>query len=62
MTPERKLRVLTPAQKLAAASDLYWSARALKASALRNLHPDWSEDRVQKEVRQCFLLSASLNR
>jgi hypothetical protein len=52
----------TPAAKLATASALYWSARSLKAAALRRLHPDWDEVLVQKELRLIFLLSRSLNR
>jgi len=52
----------SPAAKLATASALYWSARALKASALRRLHPDWDKVQIQKEVRSVFLLSSSLNR
>ena len=57
MTPEelRILRAMTPAQKLAAAEQLYWSARALKAVALRAQHPDWSEEDIRREVREIFL-------
>jgi len=42
MTPEeiRILRAMTPAQKLAVAQQMYWSARALKAAAQRQQHPD----------------------
>ena len=61
MTPEelRILRAMTPAQKLAAAEQLYWSARALKAAALRAQHPDWSEDEIRRKVREIFLLARS---
>lgn len=57
MTPEeiRILRAMTPAQKLAAAERLYWSARALKAAALRAQHPDWSEEDIRRKVREIFL-------
>jgi hypothetical protein len=48
-------RKLTPAQKLRTAQRLYWSARAWKAAAFRSLHPDWTEERVQSEVRHAFL-------
>ena len=57
MTPEeiRILRALTPAQKLRSAERLYWTARALKAAWLRQQHPDWSEEEVQRKVREIFL-------
>jgi len=46
---------MTPQQKLEASMRLYWSARALKAAWFRGEHPDWSEQRVQKAVRDAFL-------
>lgn len=58
----RERKPLTSAQKLATASDLYWSARTLKENALRKIHPDWNEDRIKKEVRVIFMFSPSLNR
>jgi hypothetical protein len=54
-------RPLTPEQKLRTAMALYWSARNLKAAALRHQHPDWSEEKIQKTVREIFLTSSSLN-
>ena len=51
----RILRQMTPEQKLKAAERLYWSARELKATALRAQHPEWSENQVQKAVRDSFL-------
>jgi hypothetical protein len=47
---------MTPSQKLHAAMALYWSARALKASAIRARHPEWSEEAVERAVRRAFLL------
>ncbi len=57
MHPEqlKALRAMTPAQKLEAAMNLYWSARRLKAGWLRKIHPEWSEEKVQKEVTRIFL-------
>jgi hypothetical protein len=57
MTPEeiRILRALTPAQRLAAAEELYDVARRIKAAALRAQHPDRSEEEVQRQVRDIFL-------
>lgn len=56
-TPEyvAALRRLSGEQKWRTAFNLYWSARALKAAALREQHPDWSEEQVQKRVREIFL-------
>jgi len=57
MTPEERriLRAMTPAQKLAAAEDMYRAARAIKAAALRQQHPDWSEEEIRRKVRDIFL-------
>ena len=49
------IRAMTPEQKLEAAMRLYWSARELKAAALRSFHPDWSEEKIQQEVRHAYL-------
>jgi Rv0078B-related antitoxin len=53
------LQAMTPAQKLRAAERLYWSARQLKAAALRAQHPDWTEEAIQQAVRQIFLYARS---
>lgn len=37
------------------AATLYAEARAWKASAVRALHPDWSEALVEHAVRKAFL-------
>ncbi len=42
-------------QKLRTAFALYWSARKLKAAALRQQHPDWNEEQVQEKVKEIFL-------
>ena len=46
---------MTPEQKLKVAAQIYWAARELKAAGLRALHPDWTEQQVQEEVRDIFL-------
>ena len=56
---QRILRAMSPAQKLRAAERLYWSARQLKAAALRAQHPDWSEEEIQRAVREAFLYARS---
>jgi hypothetical protein len=48
------LRKMAPGQKLKAAMRLYWSARRLKAAWLRQQHPDWTEEQVQKQVTEIF--------
>jgi hypothetical protein len=57
LTPEllSTLRRLTGAQKLQAASALYWSARQLKSAAIRGQHPDWTEEQVRRRVNEIFL-------
>ena len=49
------LRRMSPEQRLAAATNLYYSARKLKAAWIRHLHPDWSDEQVEKEVREIFI-------
>jgi len=56
---KKVLQSMTPAQKLRAAERLYWSARQLKAAALRAEHPDWTEEAIQQAVRQIFLCGQS---
>jgi hypothetical protein len=48
-------RAMTPGQRVAAAEQLYWTAREIKAAALRSFHPDWSEERIQQAVKEAFL-------
>jgi hypothetical protein len=46
---------MTPEQKLRIALKLYYSARQLKAAALRHDHPKWTEKEIQEKVREIFL-------
>ena len=52
-------RRMTDREKLDQAMAMYWSARALKASHLRQLHPDWSDEAIEAEVREIFLLATT---
>lgn len=52
-------RRMSPAQRIEAATRLYWSARRIKAAALRAMHPDWDEERVEADVREAFLYARS---
>ncbi|MBM3288581.1 MAG: hypothetical protein FJY92_00370 [Candidatus Hydrogenedentes bacterium] len=45
---QRIINAMTPAQRLEAAARLYWGARELKAAWLRQQHPEWAEEQVQK--------------
>jgi len=54
---KRILSSLSPAQKLRAAQRMYYSARQLKAAALRAEHPDWTEEAIRRAVREAFLHS-----
>lgn len=60
-TPEQiaVFRAMTPDQKYKAARQLYWTVRKHKAAYLRSLHPEWSEERLQDEVRTIFLRARS---
>lgn len=48
------LRSKTPAERWRIARQLYWTARRHKAAFLKSLHPDWSESRIDDEVRRVF--------
>jgi Rv0078B-related antitoxin len=53
------LQAMSLAQKLRAAERLYYSARQLKAAALRAEHPDWTDEQVRQAVREIFLYARS---
>jgi hypothetical protein len=53
------LRRMTPEEKIEASFKLYWEAREFKAAGLRMLHPDWTEEQVQEEVRRIFFHARS---
>jgi hypothetical protein len=61
LTPEyvAALRRTTGQQKWKTAFALYWGARKLKATALRQQHPDWTESQVQEKVKDIFLHAAT---
>jgi hypothetical protein len=50
----RALRRMTPAQRLEAASRLYWSARELKLAMLRQQHPNMAEGDLKRLVNEAF--------
>ncbi len=52
-------RRMSPGQKVKIAMELYDFAWKLKAQALRDQHPDWTEDQVQAATREIFLYARS---
>jgi len=61
MHPEQKkiFQAMTPEQKIRAAMNLYHSARKLKAAALKERYPDWSEEQIERKVREIFLYAGT---
>ena len=53
------LRKLSGQQKLRTAAALYWGARRLKAARLREQHPDWTEEEIEKRVKEIFLYAVT---
>ena len=47
-------RRMTPERRLALAEQLYWTARGMKTAWLRELHRDWPEEKVSREVTRIF--------
>lgn len=52
-------RRMTPAQKLCLAARFHHDARSLKAAGFRMLHSDWTDEQVDKAVREAFLYARS---
>jgi hypothetical protein len=52
-------KAMTPEQRWNAARQLYWTVRRHKEAFLRHQHPDWSEERLKREVRDIFLRARS---
>lgn len=48
-------RSMSAAQKLDLALQLYYSARELKEAGLRAQNPDWSEELIQRKLRNIFM-------
>jgi len=49
------LQAMTPAQRLQAATRLYWTARRIKEAAIRARHPEWTDEQVKREVKEAFM-------
>lgn len=48
-------RRMTPAQKWQRLVDLDQTARALRRAGIRLLHPDWTDEQVEREVVRSIL-------
>jgi len=48
-------RGMSPREKLQIANSLYWSARETKAAWLRQIHPSWTEEQIEKTIQDIFL-------
>lgn len=49
------LSKLSYEKKWMLATSAYWTAWNIKQSALKALHPDWSDEKINFEVRRAFL-------
>ena len=52
-------RRMTVAEKLDGLAQMYRMARALTAAGTRMRHPEWSEEEVEREVRERILYGIS---
>lgn len=50
---------MTPAQKLRMVADLYESGIGLRVAGLRLAHPDWPEERLDREARRSLLYAGT---
>lgn len=48
-------RSMTAEQKLGAAAELYHSAMNFKKAHLKRTHPEWSEQKVERQAREWML-------
>ena len=55
----RMLRAATPAQKLSGMQRIFDWARQIKESSWRKQHPDWTEEQIQRAVRDFILFGRS---
>lgn len=53
------LKRATPAQKLAAVAALYEAGIQLRMAGLRMTHPDWSDERLEREARRSLMYAGT---
>jgi hypothetical protein len=49
------LRAMSPEEKLRALGKLCESLRQATAAGMRQLHPDWTEEQIERAVRKAVL-------
>ncbi|MBI1937726.1 MAG: hypothetical protein HYS25_06340 [Ignavibacteriales bacterium] len=54
-----RFKNFSPEKKLLLSMELYHSARKLKIAALRTLHPEMSDEQIEKKVKEIFLNARS---
>jgi hypothetical protein len=52
-------RGMSPAEKLQMVADLYHAGIRLRMAGLRMVHPDWPEERLEREARRALLLGGT---
>jgi hypothetical protein len=60
-SPEQvaRYRAMTPAERWRQAAALYWTARRLRTAQERSLHPEWTDEQLERHVRRVFLRAAT---
>jgi len=52
-------RRMTPAEKLQRVAELYETGIRLRAAGLRVAHPDWPQERLEREARRALLYAGT---
>jgi hypothetical protein len=52
-------RRMTPAEKLQRVADLYHAGIRLRMAGLRLQHPDWPDERLEREARRSLLYAGT---
>ncbi len=52
-------RRMTPADKLRMVAQLYEAGIGLRIAGLRMAHPDWPDDRLEREARRALLYAGT---
>jgi hypothetical protein len=52
-------RRMTAAEKLRMVADLYETGIRLRMAGLRMTHPDWSDERLEREARRSLLYAGT---
>ena len=50
---------MTPAEKLRMLSDLYYTGIRLRMAGLRMTHPEWPDERLEREARRSLLYAGT---